>query len=180
MRPSPNAGGGSGEQSHTSRGLERDRQVVEQCIEGVSLMTIGQQQGFVSPGPTVRLVDRALETALPQLDARAQRRLDGARLDRLLAAWWKSATGGDADLGAAGAGHPRPALAPARRRRSRPAAGRLNFAALDLSARLSAVDSQRAASTASRHSRARVGQAATARLAWASRRGGMGVGSMIG
>ena len=78
------------------RGLERDRQVVEQCIEGVSLMTIGQQQGFVSPGPTVRLVDRALDTALPQLDARAQRRLDGARLDRLLAAWWKSATGGDA------------------------------------------------------------------------------------
>jgi hypothetical protein len=96
MRPSPNAGGGSGDQPHASRGLERDRQVVEQCIEGVSLMTIGQQQGFVSPGPTVRLVDRALETALPQLDARAQRRLDGARLDRLLAAWWKSATGGDA------------------------------------------------------------------------------------
>ncbi len=79
----------------SSPGLRRDMQVVEQCIEGTSLMVIGQQQGFVSPGPTVRLVDRALETALPQLDARAQRRIDGARLERLLAAWWESAIGGD-------------------------------------------------------------------------------------
>jgi len=84
------------EGAEPARGLRRDLQVVEQCIEGVSLLTIGQQQGFVSPGPTVRLIDRALETALPQLDARAQRRIDGARLERLLAAWWESATAGDA------------------------------------------------------------------------------------
>ncbi len=79
------------------RSLRRDQHVAEQCIEGTSLLTIGQEQGLVSPGPTIRLVDRALETALPQLDSRAQRRLDGARLDRLLAAWWASATGGDAE-----------------------------------------------------------------------------------
>jgi hypothetical protein len=83
----------------SSSGLRRDREVVEQCIEGESLMTIGQQQGLVSPGPTLRLIDRALETTLPQLDARAQRRIDGARLDRLLAAWWEPAIGGE--LGAA-------------------------------------------------------------------------------
>jgi hypothetical protein len=78
------------------RSLRRDQHVAEQCIEGTPLVSIGQEQGLVSPGPTIRLVDRALETALPQLDARAQRRLDGARLDRLLAAWWTAATGGDA------------------------------------------------------------------------------------
>jgi hypothetical protein len=84
---------GTSELAH--RGLRRDQRVVEQCIEGVSLLTIGQQQGFVSPGPTVRLIDRALDNALPQLDARAQRRIDNARLDRLLASWWKAATTGD-------------------------------------------------------------------------------------
>ncbi len=86
----------SGTQSGTARAIERDRQVVEQCIEGVSVLSIGQQHGFVSPGPTVRLIDRAIESALPQIDARARRRIDGARLERMLAAWWAPATGGDA------------------------------------------------------------------------------------
>jgi len=87
---------GSGDPVAASRGLARDRRVVDQCVDGVPLVTIGVEHGFVSPGPTVRLVDRAIETALPQLDARAQRRLHRERLERLFAAWWPAATQGDA------------------------------------------------------------------------------------
>lgn len=96
-KPTTRHGSGSTREGGSSAGraLDRDRRVVEQCIEGVSLLTIGQEHGYVSPGPTSRLIDRAVETVLPQLDVRAKRRVDEARLDRLLAAWWQPAVTGD-------------------------------------------------------------------------------------
>jgi hypothetical protein len=91
------SGTGAEGSSPSARALERDRLVVERCIAGDSLLTIGHDHGYVSPGPTLRFIDRAIESCLPQLDGRARHRLEGARLDRLLAAWWQPAVSGDSD-----------------------------------------------------------------------------------
>ena len=75
--------------------LDRDREVVERSIAGTPLVEIGQIYGFVNPGPAIRLVERALDLVLPRLDPDLQRRLDLARLDRLLSTWWSRATSDD-------------------------------------------------------------------------------------
>ncbi len=76
--------------------VDRERQIVELSIAGKPLVEIGHDYGYVSPGPAIRLVERSLDLVLPQLDPDLQRRLDLARLDRLLAAWWDQAMGHDA------------------------------------------------------------------------------------
>jgi hypothetical protein len=81
-----------GEHHRGSRGLDRDRDVVERSVAGAAIVEIGRLYGYVSPGPAIRLVERALDLLVPQLDTELQRRLDVARLDRLLAAWWERAT----------------------------------------------------------------------------------------
>jgi hypothetical protein len=81
----------------TSRAAERDRQVVELSIAGEPIVEIGHRFGYVSPGPAIRLVDRAFDLLVPHLEPEMQRRLDMARLDRLLAAWWDRATADDAN-----------------------------------------------------------------------------------
>ena len=86
-----------GRSTHLAREgrADRDREVVEQLIGGASVTHIGRAHGFVSPGASIRLVDRALDAALPALSRQQQQRVDLARLDRLLQAWWKRATEGD-------------------------------------------------------------------------------------
>ncbi len=79
-----------------SRGLDRDRDVVERSLAGTPVVEVGRLYGFVSPGPAIRLVERALDLLVPHLDLALQRRIDVARLDRLLASWWGRATGDDA------------------------------------------------------------------------------------
>jgi len=74
---------------------DRDREVVEQVICGESISHIGRSHGFASPGASIRLVDRALDAVLPTLSRQQQQRVDLARLDCLLQAWWKRATEGD-------------------------------------------------------------------------------------
>jgi hypothetical protein len=78
----------------------RDREVVEQLIGGASVTHIGRAHGLASPGASIRLVDRALDAVLPALSRQQQQRVDLARLDRLLQAWWNRAI--DGDLAAAG------------------------------------------------------------------------------
>jgi len=87
--------GEQGESSRPAQRIDRDRQIVERSISGMPLVEIGQIYGYVSPGPAIRLVERSLDLVLPQLDADLQRRLDLARLDRLLATWWPGATADD-------------------------------------------------------------------------------------
>ncbi len=94
-RPHPDEGEPNGA-GRASRAVERDRQVVELSIAGVPIVEIGHRYGYVSPGPAVRLVDRALDVLVPNLDTEMQRRLDMARLDRLLSVWWTPATTDDA------------------------------------------------------------------------------------
>jgi hypothetical protein len=77
------------------RGHDRDRDVVERSIAGTPVVEVGRVYGYVSPGPAIRLVERALDLLLPELDATLQRHLDLARLDRLLATWWGRATDDD-------------------------------------------------------------------------------------
>ena len=83
------------ETSRPSQRLDRDREIVDRSIAGTPLVEIGQVYGYVSPGPAIRLVERSLDVVLPQLDPDLQRRLDLARLDRLLATWWAGATTDD-------------------------------------------------------------------------------------
>jgi hypothetical protein len=87
---------GSGhERSRPNHRPDRDREVVERSLAGTPLVEIGQVYGYVSPGPAIRLVERSLDLVLPQLDPDLQRRLDLARLDRLLSTWWSRANDGD-------------------------------------------------------------------------------------
>jgi len=87
--------GGHTERSRAAQRPDRDRDVVERSIAGTPLVEIGQVYGYVSPGPAIRLVERSLDLVLPQIDPDLQRRLDLARLDRLLATWWPGATADD-------------------------------------------------------------------------------------
>jgi len=73
----------------------RDGEIVEAVIAGESVAHIGSLHGFTSPGASIRLVDKALDAALPGLSAHQQQRVDLARLDRLLACWWDQAMDGD-------------------------------------------------------------------------------------
>jgi hypothetical protein len=75
----------------------RDRDIVEQLIGGASVSEIGRAHGLTSPGASLRLIDRALDIALPSLDLHQQGRVDLARLDRLIQAWWAPALKGDLD-----------------------------------------------------------------------------------
>jgi hypothetical protein len=78
-----------------SRGLDRDRDVIERSLAGTPVVEVGRLHGYVSPGPAIRLLERALDLLVPHLDLALQRRLDIARLDRLLASWWGPATDDD-------------------------------------------------------------------------------------
>ena len=73
----------------------RDRDVIEQLIGGASVTHVGRAHGLASPGASMRLVDRALDAVLPALTRQQHQRVDLARLDRLLQAWWKRAIDGD-------------------------------------------------------------------------------------
>ena len=84
-----------GEPTRPTQRLDRDRDVVDRTIAGTPLIEIGRRYGYVSPGPAIRLVERSLDVVLPHLDRELQRRLDLARLDRLLATWWAAATSDD-------------------------------------------------------------------------------------
>jgi hypothetical protein len=52
----------------------RDRDIVEQLIGGASVSEIGRAHGLTSPGASLRLIDRALDIALPSLDLHQQGR----------------------------------------------------------------------------------------------------------
>ena len=99
-------------------GRRRAEMIAEMVIRGTPIVDIGEQFGMVSQGAVVRLVEKALDARLPQLDHELSRRIDLARLELLLSTWWDKAAGGDAlatmislaviEAKAKLAGHPQP------------------------------------------------------------------------
>jgi len=73
----------------------RDQAIVELAVSGVPIMEIGRRYGAATVGRSTRLVRRALESRLPEIDADLQQRLDQARLDQLWSIWWPRAEAGD-------------------------------------------------------------------------------------
>lgn len=73
---------------------ERDRRAVDLAVAGMSLVQIAETLGYADKsGPS-----RAIHRALNRQEAAAVgefRDLENARLDRLQAAWWTKAIGGD-------------------------------------------------------------------------------------
>lgn len=76
-------------------GRARDDAIVDLAVSGVPIMEIGRRYGAATVGRSTRLVRRALESRLPELDRELQQRLDQARLDQLWSVWWKRAEDGD-------------------------------------------------------------------------------------
>jgi len=74
----------------------RDQAIVELAVSGVPIMEIGRRYGAATVGRSTRLVRRALESRLPEIDLELQHRLDQARLDQLWSVWWTRAEAGDA------------------------------------------------------------------------------------
>jgi len=75
----------------------RDHDIVDMLVSGTTVSHVGRAHGYSSAGASLRLIDRALDAVLPLLDPDQQRRIDLARLDRILQAWWAPALDGDLD-----------------------------------------------------------------------------------
>jgi hypothetical protein len=78
----------------------RDEGVTRLVLSGVSVREIGAAYGISTRGAVNRLVERALRSQLLDIDPELRRRVDHARLEALLRAWWDRALDGDTDAAA--------------------------------------------------------------------------------
>jgi hypothetical protein len=79
------------------RDEEQEAAVTRLVIRGVPIREIGFTYGAGTRGSIARLVDRAVRSQLMELDADLRQRVDHARLESLLEAWWDRALDGQAE-----------------------------------------------------------------------------------
>jgi len=75
----------------------REAEAVALRVEGLSFRAIAERLGYANPGSAYRAVMRGLERLFPTEKAEALRKLELARLDRLIQVLWPRVEEGDYD-----------------------------------------------------------------------------------